>query len=150
MALSTIAQQPKINKIKEVKSLNIYGGNNKTTIGKIIVNEPLESQLSLTWSLQTKDSSGKYRTEFLFKNPESKPTFGVQMDFNFDKPCDTAYSTWGGYGMIRGHLYGFLGDKNNFRIMVSQLDPDCDVRLIVISKYPLFTRVSGVKGIIKH
>ncbi len=146
--LTSFGQQPKVNNINQVKTLNIYGSNNKTTIGKLIINQKLESKLFLTQTLQTKDSSGIYRTEFLFKNPEGVPTFGVKMDFHFDKPCDTAYSTFD--GVIMGHLWGFVGNKNNFRITVDQLFPNAAVRLIVFSKGVVQTEIEGVKGITKN
>jgi hypothetical protein len=141
------AQQPKINNIREVKSLNIYGSNNRTTIGQLIINQQLESKLLLWRTSQVLDSSGRYRTEFLFKNPEGVPTFGVKLDFSFNKPCDTAYSNFD--GVLMQYYWGYVGSKSKFRIAVGQVNPNSAVRLIVFSKEPIYTTIEGLKGIAK-
>jgi hypothetical protein len=74
------------NNIKELKTLNIYGQNNKVIVGKIIINQSVNKQLFLKKLTQVRDSSGIYLTTIILDTPEDPRVVGYSLLLEFDKP----------------------------------------------------------------
>ncbi|SDT60988.1 hypothetical protein SAMN05216490_4310 [Mucilaginibacter mallensis] len=144
------AQNTYNNKIGEVKELKIYGSDAKIVIGKIIVNETLETKLYLINSTQLKDDSNYYVTKFNFGNNQSVALFGAKITMKFNKPV--LFVNFGGFSTATAMGFGISADKTSYVFKAQQINRDPDnhviITFIIKSKERITTEVSGVDGIL--
>lgn len=127
-------------KINKANTVIIKSG--KVTIGQIIINQTLNTKLTLTSQSRTKDSSGQIRTEFIFKNPENLPTFNISLHFYFDSPCDTAFSIT--EGIVWGMMTSYKNDRTEYKLTIDQLSSNSLIKMTVLSHIPIFTKIEGI------
>lgn len=149
-ALFSFAQQPKVNNIKQVKTLNIYGNGNKTVIGKLIVNQTLETKIFYISSYQTKDTLGTYTTTINLGNNENVPLFGGNFSLQFDNPVISA----------EGHCNGMNistsldAEKKNFTFKAGQINRPFQGNILISfeikSSQKILVTLNGVNGQLKN
>jgi hypothetical protein len=142
----TIAAQI-TNNIKKVGTLNIYG-NGKTVIGQIIINQTIETKVFLTKSSQKKDTGDIFLTTLSFDNKAKIPMFGVDISLDFDGPV---LSVEPNASAINESFSTSNGNKH-YQIQISQVNrfPNTDpLSIIIKSKTPVFTKISGIDGILE-
>lgn len=148
--LLSFAQQPKVNNIKQVKTLNIYGNGNKTVIGKLIVNQTLETKIFHISSYQTKDSLGIYTTTINLGNNENVPLFGGNFSLHFDNPVIS----------VEGHCNGMNistsidGEKKTFTFKAGQINRPFQGNILlsfeIKSTQKTLVTLNGVDGQLKN
>jgi len=150
--LVSFAQQPKINNINEVKTLNIYGGNNKTVIGKIIVNQTLQTKIFLINYSQTKDSSGIYTTIINLGNNENVPLFGGNISLYFDKPVISAEGSPLSSGM--NILTSLDANKMNYSFKAAQINQPFEgnilISFVIKSTQKTLVTIKGIDGVLNN
>lgn len=151
ISLFSFSQSPKINNINEVKTLNIYGNNNKTVIGKAIINQTLETKVYLLSYEQKRDTSGKYITTLKFGNNEKIPLFGTDIALKFNYPVIAVNSQIASVAM--SEQWGYNNDKTAYQFKAGQLNRPMEgnviLTLTIESEKKIFTTVYGIDGIIK-
>ena len=151
VTIFSFAQQPKVNNIKEVKTLNIYGGNNKTVIGKIIVNQTLQTKIFLINYSQTKDSLGIYTTIFNLGNNENFPLFGGNFSLQFDKPVISADGSPLSSGMSISTSLD--ADKMNYTFKAGQINRPFEgnilISFVIKSTQSTLVTIKGIDGVLK-
>ena len=153
MSACSFAQQPKVNNIKEVKTLNIYGNNNKTVIGKLIINQTLQTKVYLLSYSQSKDSNGIVTTILNFGNNENLPLFNTDIFLLFDKPVLSVSEQIASSAMTLS--YSISDDKRSYSFKAGQLNRPFEKGNILLSltitSQPKtnITIAKGVDGIIK-
>jgi hypothetical protein len=151
--LLAFAQKQKVNNINQVKSLNIYGNGNKTVIGKLIVNQTLQTKIFLINSYQTKDTLGIYTTTINIGNKENVPLFGGDYSLEFDTPVISAEGKPQSMGM---DISTTLNEAHtNFSYKIGQVNRPWGGGYILLSFVIKSTRrtlvtIKGIDGILKN
>lgn len=151
--LFSFAQQPKVNNIKQVKTLNIYGKGNKTVIGKLIVNQTLQTKIFLINSYQTKDTLGIYTTTIDLGNNENVPLFGGDFSLEFDTPVISAEGKPHSMGM---NISTTLNeDHTNFSYKIGQVNRPFGggnilLSFVIKSTKKILVTIKGLDGIFKN
>ena len=152
LPIFSICQSPKINNIQEVKQLNIYGNNNKTVIGKVLINETLDTKVYLLAYEEKTDTIGNYITILKFGNNEKVPLFGTDIVLQFDSPVISVNPQIASVAMSEG--WGYNADKTAFEYKAGQLNRPYEgntiLTLTILSKKKIFTTIHGIEGILKN
>lgn len=149
-SLDAFSQNTYINKIREVEELNIYGTKTNISIGKLIVNNSLKPKVILVQYTQqiATDSTQYWLTCFLFKTADSLPFLNLSLDFKFDKSIVRCWGEYNGVGI--GNDQQILSqDKTDFKYLATQINSDW-VGVKILSRYRIYTTLSGVDGILKQ
>ena len=150
--LVSLAQQPKVNNIKQVKTLNIYGNGNKTIIGKLIINQTLQTNIFLINSYQTKDTLGIYTTTINLGNNENVPFFGGDFSLQFNSPVISAEGQPKSVGM---NISTTLNEPHtNLTYKVGQINRPWEgnilLSFIIKSTSKTLVTIKGLDGILKN
>lgn len=151
MTFVSFGQQPKVNNINEVKTLNIYGSNTKNIIGKIIVNQTLQTKVFLLTYSQKKDSLGIYTTIINLGNNENLPLFGVKVMLKFNKPVISIDPNMTVAFTISS---GFNDTNTEFIFSAQQINRPFEgnniLTFIIKSNEPVLTTIFGIDGFLKN
>jgi len=133
----------KINNIKDLKYLNIYGANSKVSIGQIIINENSKPRLFLTAVNQSKDSLGIFHTKFTFTNPEKQLNGPVIIELRFNKPILEVRNMGSLVCMMENN--GYSQDKKAYQYKCGQITAEY-LEFDVSSTIPVLTTIVGIEG----
>nr|WP_294793326.1 hypothetical protein [uncultured Mucilaginibacter sp.] len=144
------AQQKKItNNIDVVTNLNINGNDTKVSIGKIIIQETLQTKLYLIKSEQKRDSTG-YLTTFYFGNNERLPLFGTAILIKLDSKIITVNLQLAGLAMYVTR--GIQSDNKSYLLKAQQINRDADSSTIIVitvkTENQIHADIYGLDGVL--
>lgn len=144
------AQTTNNNQIDNVEEFNIYGSNNKTIIGKAVININNSSKPAILLKdiKQEKQVDGLYLTTIsMISGTRGMPLFGLEVIIIFDKPVLNVATSYNGTGMeIRE--YEMIDNNTKYKYAASQITSG-EISFIVSSKEKIMPRVLGIDAIAK-
>jgi len=143
ISVSASAQNTYNNQVNNLKELNIYGGNSKISIGKILVNPTIKPKLLLSGYTQVKDTADTYKTTFIFNSVDNLPFFGVNVYLRFNESVSSVHAIFNGTAMIMSE--GQSQDMKEYQFKASQINAD-SFSIEIVSKTKIFTTMYGVDG----
>jgi hypothetical protein len=119
-------------------------GQEKESLGDLISIEGLHSYVFLKDCHQSQDSSGLYRTDFEFGNPNRIPAYHITIILQFNQMADSVIFTTD--GVPKDWKTTFAPDKSAASYQASELSANATITATIISKKKLFTSITGVEG----
>jgi hypothetical protein len=119
-------------------------GQGKESLGNLITIEGLHSYVFLKDCHQSRDSSGLYRTDFEFGNPNRIIAYHITIILQFDSMADSVIFTTD--GIPKDLKTTVSPSKSGASYQASELSPNATVTATIISKTKTFTSMTGVEG----
>jgi hypothetical protein len=138
----SIAQTNNVRVVEATKTA--IQGHGKESLGNLITIDGLHSYVFLKDCHQSRDSSGFYRTDFEFGNPNRIKAYDITIILQFDRMADSVIFTTD--GEPKNLKTTFSAEKPGASYHASELSPSATITTTVISKKKIFTSISGVEG----